>query len=412
MTLDATLHLGAAGHNVVGYLEGDLPFPIVVGAHHDAWFRGAFDNTSGVAAMLAMAKALTEQRFRPRHRICFTSRTAEEYGIAGSAYDWCIGAWRQVIDTHPEWSSDSPFHLCVEATGHPHLRSVLEAPAELRTWARRIGRTAERRGWAPTGWRVAPPVAGTEQWPLLIAGIPGVACYSWEKSFGATDYHTQFDTVDLLEFPILAAQTRMYALLLLSADQNPDAILDHAARSRQLARIAADTGHAGLRSAAVQHAAARGRRDFTHIGTTQFALDAHAEARDPHYQCLHDLRALDAAIATLGDAPGPAARRAAARRLRKVGSHFLFPYLGHNAFRGYQDRLAPAALTRTWAGHSHLTTSEDLWEEIASLLDEPGSRTFGPWVQTGLSRARAATAQQLRQRLDAMARATDHHYVV
>lgn len=400
MSLDAEVSPRAAGGNVVGYLPGEVPGPIVVGAHHDAWFRGAFDNTSGVAAMLAMAKALVSSRYRPRHTICFTSRTAEEYGITESLFDWCIGAWAQVSTTHPQWGSTSPFHLCVEASGHAGLRSVIEAPVELAGWARRVGKTAAAQGWTPTGWRVAPPVAGTEQWPFLLAGVPGVACYAWEKSFGGTDYHTQFDTIDLLDFDILAAQTRLYALLLLEADRDPDAILDHTVRARQLAAVADEHAHPGLRRAALEHAGARGRTDFTRVGTGLFALDAATAARYPHEQSRRDLQALSAALAALsvGDRP------AAARALRSVGHHELFSYLGAEAFTTHLARHQPAALTRTWGGASHLTPVVNLWPEIASLLGQPDARPDGPWLAASLRLAQERTQLQLTQRLDAMAR--------
>ena len=314
VSLEVDFAPNVLGHNVVGYLAGDRPGPIVVGAHHDAWFRGAFDNTSGVAVMLALAKALVGANVRPRHTICFTSRTAEEYGIAASTYDWCIGAWRQVEQTHPEWSTESPFHLCVEASGHRKLRSVIEAPVELAGWARRVGRVAEQQGWTPAGWRVAPPVAGTEQWPFLVAGVPGVACYAWEKSFGSTDYHTQFDTVELLDFRYLCAQVRLNALLLLDADHDPDAVFDHGARARQLARIAAEHGHAGLAAAAERHASAVGRQVFTSIGQGLFALNAHAALSYPHEQAARDRRSLQTALVALDNSDHAAALRAAAPR--------------------------------------------------------------------------------------------------
>ena len=78
----------------------------------------------------------------PRHTVCFTSRTAEEYGLVDRAFDWCVGAWRQVDVTHPEWGGNAPFHLCLEASGHPGLRLALEVPVELQRWARRAGRTS------------------------------------------------------------------------------------------------------------------------------------------------------------------------------------------------------------------------------------------------------------------------------
>ncbi len=65
MTVRAEVTPGAAGHNVVGYLEGDEPGPIVIGAHHDGWFRAAFDNATGVAALLAIARALAAVRPPP-----------------------------------------------------------------------------------------------------------------------------------------------------------------------------------------------------------------------------------------------------------------------------------------------------------------------------------------------------------
>jgi len=55
------------GHNVVGVIPG-CRFPdryLAVSAHYDAWFTGYWDNASGVAAMLAIAKALIDSGYRP-----------------------------------------------------------------------------------------------------------------------------------------------------------------------------------------------------------------------------------------------------------------------------------------------------------------------------------------------------------
>lgn len=399
MRLDVASEPGTRGHNVVGYLPGAAAGPIVVGAHHDAWFRGAFDNSSGVAALLVLARALAETKVPLRHTVCFTSRTGEEYGRTDSVYDWCVGAWEQIHATHPQWAQDSPFHLCLEASGHRELRSVVEAPVELVGWARRVCRVADARGWLPTGWRIAPPVAGTEQWPYLVAGVPGVAAYCWEKSFGRTDYHTQFDTEDLLDYDHLAAQTRMYALLLLAADADPDGILDHRTRARQLDSIARRHSHPGLQTAATTHRDARGRAAFTPVGRGLFALDAHARFRYPHEQTDSDITHLQAAIAALdsGDRTG------AARKLAGVGNLALFPYLSHDAFVEHTRRLARERVEPSWAGASHLTDDPDLWAELAALRGEPGGRPFGAWVRAALSAALEAAEHELDRRLTAMA---------
>jgi Peptidase family M28 len=400
MTLDAEIARHAAGHNIVGYLPGESPGPIVVGAHHDAWFRGAFDNTSGVGALLAIARAMAGTGWRPRHTICFTSRTAEEYGITDTAFDWCIGAWHQIQTTHPEWQAHSPFHLCLEASGHPQLRTIVEAPVELQSWARRICKAAAAEGWTPTGWRVAPPVAATEQWPFLISGVPSVAAYAWETAFADTDYHTQRDTIDSIDVNIVADQARLYSLLLMAADRDPDVILDHRARARQLAKIAASQGHAALAEAASRHHLASGRRAFTQTGRSLLALDARMGASYPHAQALKNLEALDAAIAAIDD------NRAddAARALGKVGSHSSFRYLSDEGLKTYDEQFTPEAVARSWGAGCHLTQSPHLWAELASLRGQPPARPLGAWVRTSLVRARIRTQKDLDRRLDAMAR--------
>ena len=210
-----------------------------MGAHHDAWFRGAFDDATGVAAMLAVARGLVELGVEPRHSIAFSSRTGEEYGMLDTPYDWCTGAWRQVTESHPEWRESVAFHLCAEANGHPELRTTVEAPPELYAWARAKARAADAEGWLPSGWRMNPPATGTEQWPFLVEGIPGVAAYTWDKSFARSDYHTANDTISIVDFEQSAGMARFYAYLLLSADAEAATMLDHRARARSVERATA-----------------------------------------------------------------------------------------------------------------------------------------------------------------------------
>jgi hypothetical protein len=401
LVLAAEVTRDAAGQNVVGYLPGQQPGPIVVGAHHDAWFRGAFDNTTGVATLLAMAKALAESGYQPRHTICFTSRTGEEYGLLESRHDWCIGAWRQIDKTHPEWQTDSPFHLVLEASGHRALRTILEAPVELARWTRAVAKQAAAQGWIPNDFRVAPPVTGTEQWPYLISGVPGVAAYAWETSFADTDYHTQFDTIDMVDIDLVVAQSRLQTLLLLSADSDPDAIVEHRARARQLTKIGVQHDHRELVAAATGHAEAHGRSAFTEIGRHLLALDAHYGTVYPHAQAASDLSALSSALAAVdaGD------HRAAARALTKVGNLYLFPYLSDAALREHAEQFSPAAVAKSWGAACHLTTSPHLWQELGALMADPDAKEFGQWVRAALVDARDRTERQLQQRLDAMARA-------
>jgi hypothetical protein len=390
------------GQNVVGYLRGDDPNPIVVGAHHDAWFRGAFDNTSGVATTIALAAALVESGCRPRHTICFTSRTGEEFGQFNSQFDWCIGAWRQISEAHPDWAQKSPFHLCLEASGHPNLRTIIEAPAELRSWSKAMARIAAARGWLPTGWRVAPPVAGTEQWPYLVAGVPGVAAYAWGASFADTEYHTQLDVLDqTVDCDLVAAQTRLYALLLLAADADPEGILDHGARAREMQRMASRAGSAALARAAASHGARHGRAAFAPVGRQLHALDAKFAARYPHEQAMKDVTALDAALTALHDGD----RGRALRQLRRVGCNALYRYLSFESMQQYRAQFTDEAVHDSWGSASHLTPSPDLWTAISTLDGSAVEPLSDSGLHTALRAARAEAAAELDRRVTAMAAA-------
>jgi hypothetical protein len=405
LTLNAEVTPRTQGHNVVGYLPGDRPGPIVVGAHHDGWFHGAFDDASGVASLLALAKALMAGGHRLPYDVCFSTRTGEEYGILDSSYDWCIGAWEQVHTTHPEWSTQSPFHLCMEANGRPELRVIVETTVELAAWSRQICRVAAAEGWLPSGWRVAPPVSGTELWPFLVSGVPSVAAYYWEKSFGKTDYHTQLDTAQALDFSQLVTQTRLYGLMLVEAARDPDAIIDHGARTRDLVKLAGNgvpPDHE-LVAAATRHAASRGRGEFTRIGQGLVAVDAHGGFCYPHVQAAADVRHLEAALSALDRDD----QKAASRSLTKVGSNQLFPYLSEPAFAAYSEREKPAATDRSWAKNSHVTSSPDLWAEIAALTGDAGAKPPGKWLRESLLRSLEHSRHDLDARLTAMVRAVE-----
>ena len=68
-----------AHHDHLGIKEGAKP-------GQDNIYNGALDNASGVAAMLAVAKAMTALPEPPRRSVYFAAVAAEEQGLLGSAY--------------------------------------------------------------------------------------------------------------------------------------------------------------------------------------------------------------------------------------------------------------------------------------------------------------------------------------
>ena len=97
----ATRHSRASSSNVVGLLRGSDPKlaqeAIVITAHldhlgigvpvaGDSIHNGAYDNASGTAMLLEVARAFTRMKVRPRRSILFAAVTGEEKGLQGSDY--------------------------------------------------------------------------------------------------------------------------------------------------------------------------------------------------------------------------------------------------------------------------------------------------------------------------------------
>lgn len=79
-------------YNVIALRRGsEAPDQWVIrGNHHDAWVNGATDPSSGMAALLAEAKALSDlarEGFEPRRTIVFAAWDGEEPGLLGST-EW------------------------------------------------------------------------------------------------------------------------------------------------------------------------------------------------------------------------------------------------------------------------------------------------------------------------------------
>jgi hypothetical protein len=382
VVLRAPLSRGAEGANVVGELPGRRGgAPKVVAGHHDGWFGAAFDDATGVAVTLELARAFTEAGIRPERTIAFVSHTAEEYGIAESAYDWCYGAWYQVVAEHREWSTGSPFYLNVEGSGRPEV-FTLDVPPELTAWVRRHCRVAERDGLLPHGWKLGRPTTWTEVWPFLAAGIPGINVSTFTSEFDRTEYHTQYDTADKVDFGYLAKLTELCARLLLD-----EPVLDFGARARELHTFGLTMPDVDRRDS---------RRRFTAIGRGLHGLDAVDAPRYPHEQTAADVELLEAALEDLPNSAKP---------LALVGLNWLCSDLSHEAFKRERARRSRNAPRACWGSQGDADPGPDLWRELASLRGEPGARPPGQWLERSLRRHLARSRRELARRLDRMAEA-------
>lgn len=114
VTMDIELsaqYSNMSGKNVIGKIEGNDPNLrdeyVIFSAHHDhlgiapepvdgdSIFNGAWDNASGTAAVLEVAKALKQVEDDLRRSVLFMFVGAEEMGLLGSLY------WSQNPTVHP-----------------------------------------------------------------------------------------------------------------------------------------------------------------------------------------------------------------------------------------------------------------------------------------------------------------------
>lgn len=100
---DAAVTHDCPAYNIVGEIPGRTDEYIYYIAHYDAYFRGFNDNSSGVACMLGIARALVQSGYRPRRTLRVVAHCAEEWGIDNSRHDWARGAQLET-EKHPEWA--------------------------------------------------------------------------------------------------------------------------------------------------------------------------------------------------------------------------------------------------------------------------------------------------------------------
>jgi Iap family predicted aminopeptidase len=401
VVLRAPLTRGAEAANVVGLLPGKRKgAPNVVAGHHDGWFRAAFDDASAVAITLALARTFAAENVQLERPLAFVSHTAEEYGIANSSYDWCYGAWYQIVQEHRDWSTGSGFYLNIEGSGRTDP-FIVDSPPELAGWLRSTCRRAARVGLLPHGYRLAAPTTWTEVWPFLAAGVPGINVSTFTSEFDRTEYHTQYDTADGIDFDYLTRLTEVCAHILLEADTGAADALDFPARARNLQSALRGLRHPKLERALHGLERANGRERFTAVARGVHGLDAREAARYPHEQTATDVRRIEAALRHVrkGD------HGRAARELARVGLNWLCSDLGHEAFRIERARRGRDAPRACWAAQGDPDVGPNLWEELASLRGEAGARRPGPWLERRLEQQLARSKRELQRRLDRMAAA-------
>lgn len=234
--------------NVIGRIEGSDPRlareAVVISAHLDhlgvdgkgAIRNGAVDNASGIAELLAVARALTALPQRPRRTVILLATTGEELGLLGA----------EGFTAHPLWPIDQIVaNVNIDQTGM--LWPIVDVVADGSERSSLAGPAA--RAAAALGLVVSPdpvPEQGfflrSDQAPFARAGVPAMIFRpGFRDRTGGSDhnralfvkwrgtaYHSPLDKVEQRDPPIdfdsgiaMARVIYLTALDVANADQRP-----------------------------------------------------------------------------------------------------------------------------------------------------------------------------------------------
>ncbi|MGA9748740.1 MAG: M28 family peptidase, partial [Nocardioides sp.] len=233
---------GGVGYNVLGSIPGTdrADELIIFTGHHDAWFRGAADDATAIAAMLGIAKSIKDSGFRPRRTLLFLASTNEEYGYTDAYYEWLVGCWYAVTHQRPDWAHRAILTLDFEllGTADPGERLLIRTHAELLAHA--VGKLEADPARTPYGTLSANTVwANADHFTLTAAGIPGLYFNTVGTQYLTRNYHTNYDVVDNVDFDYLANNIEVVNDIWVDHDRAGLPILDFVARATEAeARIA------------------------------------------------------------------------------------------------------------------------------------------------------------------------------
>jgi hypothetical protein len=215
---------GAETANVIAILPGASPDVIVVGAHHDHLgvegadvYAGANDNASGIAGLLAIAKAF-RQRPPPARTVAFVAFGSEET-LAEAPY--VEGSAHYVDHAPPELPiARTVYMLNLDMIGTYSSEDLVYALGSYESSAARSALDALVEA-APIEVDLGEPpeIGGSDFYPFCVAGVPFV--FFWTDDPDC--YHDPCDTADRLDYESMSEIARLaFALAGELADTSAD----------------------------------------------------------------------------------------------------------------------------------------------------------------------------------------------
>ncbi|MFW9963727.1 MAG: M28 family peptidase [Candidatus Sifarchaeia archaeon] len=167
---------------------------IIVGAHTDAWFKGAAENSVPNAIILELARLLQEyiQNGQSLKRnIRFILFGAQESG-SKDFYYWCNGS-KAYVNNHPENLENIVAIFTMDSIGFPPpVKNLIGVTSDLFEFIRSVKTDVggiDIEYYEPPGYE-------SDHWFFEISGVPSVYCVADDSDL----YHTQKDDQEHLDY--------------------------------------------------------------------------------------------------------------------------------------------------------------------------------------------------------------------
>jgi hypothetical protein len=372
--------------------------------------------------MLAMAKAIKDSGYSPYYTWIFAPVTGEEYGLANSYADWLQGAYHRVTKSHREWRKDAVAAVNWEVHSPPYWVSAAVS-YEIRDVV--TGALDDAQGSGLIDFYGADDVySWNDGFVYQAAGIPSVTFSATGDDYW-TRYHTNYDTLDSLDFtalePVFAAEAG--AALDLDRPQMPyefDGRLESIAASLDPATIerfggdgdAAQAAYDRLATAwdqakSISYSTCSMRRIRSAVGTSEDRLTALFLGEGtsyPHQQAEVDILGLSDAIDALdrGDWQG------ALDALSGVSMNGQAFTSSRPAYRRQLEVRSPGYPKLSWAAEGQYPLLLDLYDVTHAIRDRgrAGAQSFKPQIGD-LRKQLRAQSRVYRKRIDEMATVMD-----
>ncbi len=382
------------GWNTIGYIPGEKPDEyILIAAHHDAWFYGAADDTSAVAALLTLAKAIKESGYTPKRTLVFMTHTAEEYGMVDAYYEWLIGAWWRITEAHPEWQSKAIAYLNLEAMA---LRDAVFSVAVIPELSGLVSEVLnESKDLLPHGWELEEIYCWTEVWPYAAAGVPGMNFWTASEWWRRNIYHTQFDAPDRIDWDYLSNIIAVLSKIVIGLDESRILPYDFTARVdhmnerlnvtlmrelgvdpedllrkiREFSEAASEFNElikADVPDDVVSRVNEKVREAARVLLTGLTALDPWDNTIYPHQQAEQDTLSLKLALEALKKGDPETALSA----IEGVSINWYAPRFSYEVFLREMYHKSPGWPRINWGALGHLAPIYDLWKEYNSISEK------------------------------------------